>query len=247
MMCDRDSLIAEAERAIQTGAGSKATFAYWVSAKWLTFTNGYDVNHFWLEKQPNSETFEVAAAVHRLFNRDLAGSSNQTVSAQQPVTSSDDQQLLQSLTDRYPKNKEWLVVVLAKLLQAGDTAKFAEALSSAPPETSNDNRFWRFKGWYHSANEEWDESAKAYEKAIQLCPVDFASQTELASVQRRTQGVEAANEMQQKATLGTEVALSILRATKFESIPDADYVKMADYLELCGKTEFAKRLRRLCE
>lgn len=248
MVCDRDAVIAEAERAIRSGAGSRVTYAYWVSAKWLTFANGYDLNRFWLEKQPSSETFEVAAAAHLLFNRDLAGTTTQTDAGQeQRESQAENEKLLQSLLERYPKNKELLSIVLSNLIQTGDIAKFAETLSIAPSETTGDNRFWRFKGWYHAATEELDESVKAYEKALQLSPVDFASQNELAGVLRRTKGIEAAQELQSKATLGTEVALSILRAANFESIPSADYQKMADYLELCGKTDFAKHLRRLSE
>jgi tetratricopeptide (TPR) repeat protein len=248
MMCNREALIAEAERAIRAGADSRSTYAYWVSASWLTFSNGYDINHFWLEKQPVNESFEVAAVAHQLFNRDLAGTSTQTDNGQlQPASTTGNQKQLQSLMDRYPKNRELLAVSLTSLIQMGDVAKFAAVLSSVPPGTENDNRFWRFRGWYHSANEEWEMSAKAYEKALQLCPVDFSSQIELAGVLRRTQGIEAAKDIQAKATLGTEVALSILRATSFESIPDAEYRNMATYLELCGKTEFAQRLRSHCE
>ncbi len=248
MMCDRDALVAEAERAIRSGSDSRVTYAYWVSAKWLTFSNGDDINRFWMEKDPDNEVFEVAAAAHLLFNRDLAGTATQTDAGQmQRQSATENQERLESLLARYPKNKELLAVALSNLIQVGDVDKFAELLSTAPPETANDNRFWRFKGWYHAAIEEWGEAAKAYEKALQLCPVDFASQNELASVLRRTQGIDAAKETQNKATLGTEVALSILRAANFESMPASDYQKMADYLELCGKTEFAQSLRRLCK
>ena len=248
MMCDRDALVAEAERAIRKGADSRVTYAYWISARWLTFSNGADINRFWLEKQPKNENFEIAAAAHLLFNRDLAGTTTQTdVGHAQRESATKNQDLLQSLIERYPKNKELLAIALSNSIQVGDVAKFAELLSSSPPETAGDNRFWRFKGWYHSAIEEWDEAAKAYEKALQLCPVDFSSQNELAAVLRRTQGIEAAKETQNKATLGTEVALSILRAANFESIPASDYQKMAEYLELCGKTEFAQNLKRLSE
>jgi tetratricopeptide (TPR) repeat protein len=248
MMCDRDALIAEAERAIRAGADSKITFAYWISAKWLTFNNGHDLNRFWLEKQPTNSAFEIAAVTHQLSNRDLTGATNPTGESQTPSDSaSENQKLLQSLMDRHPSNKELLAISLANLIQAGDTVKFSEVLSSAPAETATDNRFWRFKGWLHSANEEWDEAIQAYGKAIELWPVDFASQNELAGVLRKKQGVEVAKDMQLKATLGTEVALSILRASSFESIPDTDYKKMAEYMELCGKKEFAQGLRRLCE
>jgi tetratricopeptide (TPR) repeat protein len=248
MMCDRDALIAEAERAIRAGADSKITFAYWMSAKWLTFNNGHDLNRFWLEKQSTNEAFEIAAVAHQLSNRDLTSATNPTGASQtRSDSTSQNQKLLQSLLDRYPSNKELLAIALANLIQAGDTVKFSEVLSSAPAETATDNRFWRFKGWLHSANEEWDESIQAYGKAIELWPVDFASQNELAGVLRKKQGVEVAKDMQLKATLGTEVALSILRASSFESIPDTDYKKMAEYMELCGKKEFAQGLRRLCE
>jgi hypothetical protein len=82
MLCDRDALVTEAERAIRGGADSRVTYAYWVSAKWLTFSNGVDINRFWMEKQPENEIFEVAAAAHLLFNRDLAGTATQTVVGQ---------------------------------------------------------------------------------------------------------------------------------------------------------------------
>lgn len=248
MMCDRDALVAEAERAIHNGADTRVTYAYWVSAKWLTFSNGDDINRFWLEKQPDNEAFEVAAVSHLLFNRDLAGTATQSdVGQSQRASATEKQKLLASLLERFPKNKELLTVALSNSILLGDVSQFAEVLSSAPPETVNDSRFWRFKGWYHAAIEEWSEAAKAYEKALQLCPVEFASQNELAAVLRRTSGIEAAKEMQSKATLGTEVALSILRAANFELISVTDYMKMADYLELCGKSEFAQRLRKLCE
>ncbi len=135
MLCDRDAVLAEAERAIRSDADSRMTYAYWVSAKWLTFANGHEINRFWLEKQPDDESFAVAATAHQMANRDLAGTTTQSNSGDSSLGSKDEaRKLFETLFDRYPKNKELLAIAMNQAIQSGDIEQMSNLLSAAPPE-----------------------------------------------------------------------------------------------------------------
>ncbi len=246
MLCNRQAVLAEAQRSIAVESDTLPTYAYLLSAFWLTFANGHSVNDRWAEMEPDNELFEVASVVHLFASRqlpELAEQASDTVDAA-PLPQAYFEEQVATLREKYPDNLELLAVTLSSLCQIGDTAGVAQLLSSAPPAALQDSRFWRSKGWLHAANQESEQAETAYRHALSLSAVDWLSQTELAELLRLTRGLDAARETQQRADVGKNVALSILKAPSFAAISNETYGQMADYFEQCGEQQTAQSLRR---
>lgn len=247
MTCQRDEIVREARRAILVGSESLATYAYLVGAKWLTFTNGNAINSKWLESDPHSEVFAVASVIHQIAQRESVGPSQPSAAEGMQVPMERYEQLVAELGKKYPKNIELLACRCNLFCQFGQIAEVARVLSDASAGTENDNRFWRFKGWYHLAREQWPEAKVAYARALQLWPFDWISQHELAIALRRSNDFEQATQMQARATLGKEVMGAILHAPRLDASSRETFERIFDYLQLCGETETAKSLRHRLE
>lgn len=247
MTCQREALVQEARRAILVGSESLATYAYLVGAKWLTFANGYAVNNKWLENDPNNEMFAVASVIHLIAHREEIVPNHQSGVEGAQVPMERYEQLVTELGERYPKNVELLACRCQLLCQAGQIADVAQVLSQAPPETKDDSRFWRFKGFFHAAREQWPEAKAAYERALQLWPFDWMSRHELAIVLRRSSSFDDATKMQQLATLGKEVMGDILHAPRLDISSRKTFERISEYLQLCGDPETAESLRHRLE
>lgn len=252
MLCRRDAVRLEALAAISNRRDVPATYAYLVSWPWLTFNNGYSLNQMWLEAHPqHAQLFRVAAAIHQMFGNTAAAESSTaptaTLAGDTAVASEsiDRLSLLKQLLEEYPEDKELLNLRLSQLLQAGEVQAVGDMLKQLPETTRSDHRFWRYLGWHAAAGQQLDEAQKAYEQAIKLCPTDWTSQNELASILRRSQGIEAAAQMQSLAQSGIELGNRILAAPNLQALSADDYSKLADYLERCGLSNDATRLRSL--
>ncbi len=246
MLCQRDKITSEALRAIRDAADSRATYAYLFSANWLTFSNGAKLNRFWLEQDPQNEDFQVAELTHETLYRNAddpsAANASETIDPNSPQLNQLSQ--VDELRTRFPQRIELRMIALWKLLQAGQVDELGELLESPSESLLADGRYWRYKGWYLAAREEWSAATEAYQRALALSPFDFSSQNELASILRRTQGIEAAQDLQTKANLGIDLQLAFLRAPNFEVVSQTDYLRLADYFELCGKSEISNGLRK---
>ncbi len=242
MLCQRDKVSGEAKRAIRAGADLRATYAYLFTANWITFSNGAKLNRFWLEKDPQNEVFQIAAVAHEIHDRDSSTPNAETTNAD--ASSFNQHTQLYELLERYPHSIELRMIALSKHLQAGQVAEVGELLDVQSEDFLSDGRYWRFRGWYLAAQEQWPEATAAYQRALEIYPFDFSSQNELAGILRRIQGIEASQDMQAKANLGIELQLTFLGAANFEAVSQADYQRLADYLELCGETDFSNGLRK---
>jgi tetratricopeptide (TPR) repeat protein len=245
MTCQHQAVVDECHRAIETGADILPTYAHLLSARWLTYKNGFDMNSLWLRSAPDSELYYVASLVHLISHHGLTeqaqGSSSDGKGNQLPMEFFETK--LREGSERYPNNLQLQAVVLARLCQAGDIEAVAKGLATAPPESAEDSRFWRFKGWYHLTMEQWLEAIAAYEKTLELDPFDWLAQHELATALRLSGQSDSATTMQQRATLGKDVARSISRAPRIDAVPENMMVKMAEYMEMCGDKLTAKSLR----
>ncbi len=241
MTCQRRELITEARRAINEGGASLVTFAYYAAANWLTLANGHDFNLRMLKNDPNNELFLVASLIHLLANPELIPKSEAAVPMEQYEA------MIASMLQRFPKNIELLASRGRFLCQHGATDDLAKLLADIPDQASDDCRFWRLKGWYHSAREEWSEARNAYEHALDLWPMDWISQHELAIVLRRADTLDNADKMQRRANLGKEVMRNILSAPKLDVSNRSVFEKIIAYMEECGELSTAKSLRRLLD
>ncbi len=245
--CQRPKLIDEAHRAIGVGSESLATYAYLIGANWLTMATGCEVNRKWLEHSPENETFAVAAVIHQMAARvppelDLKGEGGLT---DVPIVRYE--QKLRDLLRRYPQNAELIASYGNVLCQLGLVEELAQLLANIPPTMGRESRFWRFKGWYHMAVDDWRQAQIAYERAIELWPFDWICDHELAIVLRHTQSIGEANQYQSRAILGKEVMRLVLSAPVLDISNRETFEKIHEYMVLCGRTEIAAALKRRLE
>ncbi|GIW98506.1 MAG: hypothetical protein KatS3mg111_1839 [Pirellulaceae bacterium] len=248
MTCQSAPLREEVQRSMTTGSDSLTTYAYLLSHQWLRFNNGTEITKLWLERYPEEETYQVAAVLnlieHPLLEEILRAS--RASAEDEPRPREFGEQQVRQLLDRFPHNLELLATEIRNQCRHGDVVEVARLLMRAPPEAVEDNRFWRFKGWVHSVEQEWDEAADSYRKSLQLAPWDWATQWELATLIRVTEGVEAAKEMQRLADMGRQLVIGIRQSKNIHELtPPSLYRQIADYLRACGEKEMANRVEDL--
>lgn len=246
MTCQRNEVSKEAKRAIEIGSDTLATYAYLFAAKWLTFTNGYEQNQRWLETHPNNELFEVAAVLQMPSFQYLDVLARERVEpGAEPRPLEYASARVSELREKYPENLELLAIETRNLSRSGDVSKVANLLALQLPGMANDNRFWRFKGWYHSMHEQWTEALDAYGKALEIEPFDWATQLEIAAAIRATEGVKASVEMQARADTGKRLMMAVQKCPKlYELEPPTIYDDMESYFRECGEDKVAAQLRK---
>ncbi len=246
MTAQREQTAKEARRAIELGCDTLATYAYLLGAKWLTFTNGYETNRRWMQRYPDSPQFEVASVIHLpsyAFTDVLAqGSQPEGAVAAKPLEYIAEQ--VRELRKKYPQNLELLALETRDLCRNGKVEEVAERLGLQVPNRDADSRFWRFKGWYLAANEQWQDAISAYQQALDLDPLDWATQLEMAAALRASQGIAAAREMQSRADFGKALMAAVQACPNLGALePAAVYEDMITYFRMCGQDRVARKLR----
>ncbi len=245
MTGQRNAITQEAKRALRLGCDTLTTYAYLFGAKWLTFTNGYETNQRWLQKYPDSELFEVASVVHMpsyVFLDVLAQDS--VAAGEEPRPLEYAAECVAELRNKYPQNLELLALETRNLCRAGQVELVAERLSLQLPGMADDNRFWRFKGWYLAQLERWQEALEAYQRALELEPFDWTSQLEIAAVLRATEGFEASATMQNRADTGKRLMMAVQKCPALHQLePPSLYDDLESYFLLCEQEGLARQLR----
>lgn len=239
MSRQRARMIAEARRAIQVGCDVPETYLYLIGADWITFTNGYELNQQWLQSKPQDETFLVAQAFHLVRSSALDESSEEKESDGR----SKSERIMTELLERFPKNKEVLAFHLDLACFRGKEDRVTELLAQAPADSTEDSRFWRFKGWVHENRQEFAEAEAAYLHGLQLNPFDGQSQHNLAAIYRRNKDLQRVEKYQALAVLGKDLMRDCLQVPDTQSLSNELLEKMSEYADQCGDALVAKRLR----
>lgn len=246
MTGQRNKIRDEALRAIKAGGDTLTTYAYLASRLSLTFTNGFETNRKWLQAEPNCELFEVGAVLQLPSYPLLMELARQRVPpGEEPRPIEFMQSQVAELRSKYPNNIELLAAETRSLCRSGDIEAVAQRLASAPAETMKDTRFWRFKGWLHSALEEWDSAVEAYEKSLELDPADWLTQVEYATALRASVGIEQATQMQERADVGKKLTFAIQKSPViFRLEPVGLYEDIESYFRMCGDNFIADGIRK---
>lgn len=246
MTGQRNKVRDEALRAIRVGSDTLTTYAYLASRLSLTFTNGFETNLKWLQAEPDCELFEVGAVLQLPSYPLLMELARQNVPpGAEPKPIEYMQSQVAQLRSKYPNNIELLASETRSLCRAGDIEAVAQRLADAPAITLEDTRFWRFKGWLHSALEEWESAIAAYQKSLELDPLDWLTQIEYATALRASSGVEQATQMQELADVGKELTFAIQKSPVIFSLePNSLYADMERYFRMCGDNFVAEGIRK---
>lgn len=244
MTCQRNQIAEEAWRAIDEGCDTLATYSYLVAAKWITFTNGFETNIKWLENAPGEELFEVASVLHLPSYPMLDELAKQVAEpGTEPKPLEFASMRVSDLRKKYPGNLQLLAIETRDLCRAGDLKAVGERLASLEQNALLDNRFWRFKGWFHAARNETNQAQKAYENALKINPFDWATRVELAALLRSTAGVEVSKPVQQLADEGKKLMFAIQDNANLHRLePEAIYEDLEAYFRNCDQEQLANGL-----
>jgi tetratricopeptide (TPR) repeat protein len=238
----RNKMAAHIREAIRNGADLPETYVYLVARDWLSFSNAYTITTKWSLDHPDEELFLVPRAIFRVLSRGLDYSENPV---EDPATDKGipyHQQIIAEYFQRFPQNLELMVYHLEMATTQGDVEGTVRLLSRAPKAAAADGRFWRYKGWVHSARGEFQEAKVAFEKAMEINPYDYRSQHQMASVERSLGNLEQVKLYEDRSQQGTALRKDILIMDSVDNVPPDILKRIFKYAESCGDNEVAGRL-----
>ena len=240
----RTLLANQARQAIQHGCELPEAYVYLVAADWITLSNIVRVNQPWQARWPDEELFLVAIARGEVSARgqdlspenDEAAATGEHATAQEPIAT------MRTLRKRFPGNLELLAFALERAITAGDQEAVATLLAAVPKSGTQDNRFWRFKGWLHGVRQEFDEAHQAFHHALSLNPFDFLTRHYLADVARKRGETETASQLAVLARSGRQLRRTIMEQPEVRSMSLPVMQEIAEYIDACGEPTIAERL-----
>lgn len=239
----REKVIEAAREAIRVGADSQETYVYLIGANWLSFSNAYELNGKWLQSDSNDEVFGIAEALHwRGATKNDPSVAALPEADRERIRKAEQVEMLKKYLVRFPKNSELLAFFLEESTVRGDIEEVEKLLEQVPASAANDNRFWHYKGWYHSNLSEWEEAEKCYRKALELHPYAWRSQFDLADVLRKSGQMDQVEKWTQLSLEGKDLQKTILQLPDVQSVPMEVFKRMQKYADESGDTPVAGRM-----
>lgn len=236
----RVKLIEQIREAIRRGSEPPEAYVYLLLCDHLYFTNGYQLNAKWLQSSPNSELFQIAAAVQ--FDEIMQRLENQTEATKR--TRSEHRLKLEAYLQQYPRNTTLLRYFLHRYAEESRVEDVARILEMIPPEAGDDSVFWRFRGWYHAAVNDLDRAHDAYRKSLELTATDWRNWQGIAEVLRLRGDLPESERCQKLALTGKNLRQELLQLPTAGDITDDQLQRIAKYADECGDREIAVHLKQ---
>lgn len=239
MSLRRSEMLSEIRQAIELQCEPPESYAYYLLAYDLNFSDGLSVTARWRERYPDDETLEVAHAVY------LAKYSKVKAQALfgQLTVAPGDVSLIDECLEKYPENLETLAFHIDSAIYEGDEERVLNLLGRAPPAAEADPRFWRFRGWYLSAQGLYEEAEAALRKSLELHPVDWRTWLTLASVLRRLQHPDAAKAAEIAQT-GKTLQKELFELPTASALDRQLALRIIEYLKQTGPPQVRQALER---
>ena len=154
---------------------------------------------------------------------------------------------MEKLLTRFPHNIELLAYLAQDRLNSGDAAGAATLLSQAPPSAEHDSRFWLIQGWLHESNNNLEEAATAYHRALKLHPMDWNSLNRLAVVERRRKKLEEVERLTKLVQRAYTLRKQLRELPAIEKVTPEIMFEMASLAHDCGDQTIGPALRRRIE
>ncbi len=238
----RKKLVHQVYDAISHDCDLPETYVYLMSRDWFSFANAYEENTRWFQGDRDEELFLVARAVYRIRTKGLDETADPADGPPAPDGTPYHRQIMIDYAKRFPHNLEILAYDLDAASSAGQVEEVARLLAQAPPAASDDNRFWRYKGWLHAARGELTEAEQCYETALSINCYDFVTRHQLAGVKRRQRRVDEVKALEELVTAGKDLRRMILQIERVDRVPPQVLKQMADYAQQCGDMAVAGKL-----
>ena len=167
------------QAAIRLNQEPRDAYVYYFLIDSVRFNDGAPLNKLWLDSYPDHEILMVAEV---LQTDDVLRNEPPTPDTTTALT--EKEQAARNLLTRFPRNVNLLAYLIEEEMAKGQLDHVIELLAEAPIEAEADQRFWRFKGWVHTAHSEHDQAEQAYRHAITMHPMDWLTMHRLAETLR---------------------------------------------------------------
>ncbi len=234
----RVRLIEQIRESIKYGSDPPEAYVYLLLCDHLYFTNGAKVNSVWLKSNPDSEIFQVAAAVQ--FDEIMQRLENQTDENKERMLQS--REKIELYLKRYPENSALLRYFLQLYTDESQVNDVVRILGMVPSNAGDDSIFWRFRGWYQAATNDLENAEKAYRKSLELTGIDWRSWQGLSEVVRLKGDFKNAERYQKIALRGKKLRQDLLQLPTAKDITDKQLKEIAEYAADCGEDELAEHL-----
>ncbi len=228
----RAKLKNQIDLAIQTGSESPDTYIYLILLYKLNFTDAFVKLTSWLEKNPDHELLRVAQALALAgapSNIDLRFYGDGKLKP-------GDRILIEQCLQDYPHNLELQAFQLNVAIDEGNVDHIGRLLQIAPPEAETDSRFWRARGWYLRARNQFEAAEQAYRKALEQYPFDWRAMHQLSQVLRRLKQEKQAEQLAHRALTGKKLETNILEIPDTSQVSTELLKRIRDYAQELGQT-----------
>ncbi len=241
----RTQLIHQIRLGIEAKVEPRESYFYLFFADSLPFADGAELNDQYLLGDPDSELYEVSAAVFRSEALDASLSLDDRDGAQATRRAAANKgSVMEKLLMKYPHNTELLAHMIRQRIQKGDLAGVVKLLTQATVEAEDDHRFWRFKGWVHAEQNEAVEAEKAYRRALQLHPLDWTTRHMLAELLQQQQRFEEVKLLREQVAFANQLRRVLQLAPDPRQIAPEILSRLAEYAMSCGDEQVSNALRR---
>lgn len=247
MTLQRDQLVKQIRAAIAAQQEPREAYLYYFLADTFRSNDAVKLNERWLESSPDKECFQVARVLHLQDSEAESSDSSATTSNSDhpaPITGRSKLELVEELLKRFPHNVELLAYAAQKRITAGDVDGVTTLLSQAPDTATQDSRFWHIKGWLHESNNELEEAATTYRRALELHALDWNTMNRLAVVERRRQNIDEVQRLTERVEQAKNLRQQLRQLPAVELVTPAILLDLATLARECGDQEIGPALER---
>jgi tetratricopeptide (TPR) repeat protein len=245
MTLQRRRLQTQIRAAIDSESEPSEAYVYLFFLDSLHFSNATIWNGQWMQGNVESEVFEVAQAVCIAQTLDTSISMDdreESLAARRALEKKGP--VMDELLERYPHNIELLAYHLRENVKSGNVGRVLSLLSQAPVESESDGRFWRYKGWVDFQRGELTAAREAYDRALKLHPLDWATRHFLAELCQRQQNLQEAGRLRKLVSQANELRRALHAAPSAREVPKEVLGELARYAADCGDSQMANALQR---
>lgn len=241
MTFQRTALLAQIREAIKYRCEPRDSYVYLIISDNLVFPNARKVIETWRVGAPDSNELHLAWALQ------LAKHANQ-LAASRP--SSENLELnreaifqINAYLERFPEHQGLLEHKILLAVDRGDIAEIEQLLARVSWGRETDYMLWRYRGWYHAAKNELEESAEAYSQALAIYPLSWQVRFEYSGVLRRLRRETEYQQNEKTSLIGKQVHQEVIRLANTRDASNQLLERVADYANLCGETAISEALR----
>jgi len=247
MTLQREKLLNQIRAAIKVGREPREAYVYYFLIDSFQSADAVKLNERWLESAPDSELFLVARVLQmpesETGSHDAPAAPSDAPNSR-PISSHSKRDLVNTLLGRFPNNLELLAYQGADCIANGDVERAAMLLSQALEGASQDNRFWRIKGWLHESRNELEEATIAYRDALTLHPLDWNTMNRLAVVERRRHNLAEVERLTSLVERAKVLRADLRKLPAVELVPVSALSEIAKLARDCGDQEIGLALER---